>query len=298
MSKSKRKTYTPQGKEADHLNTQAGLANVGEALDKAIDGAMKPDIAEITQFDDLLDEIKERFPDRYESLADDAANIAETDSIAGAIKFLTNELNKLDDQANAEKPAEVPIKETPKPHTAKANLHWSANPSAEFNNALNELIGMFVDTNQPECVIEQYRDSVLGQPTENDAIKMIEMTKQQFNENLKKIEETVLNNNNPNPKMEETKMEKENNTNAAQNNANAQTPVVDAAALAAMQNAAIAQQPKASGSALTTTEKVILYTAAGVAVTALIFGIVAIAKANRANARITDLELSGSNDIL
>ena len=297
MSKSKRKTYTPQGKEADHLNTQAGLANVGEALDKAIDGAMKPDIAEITQFDDLLDEIKERFPDRYESLADDAANIAETDSIAGAIKFLTNELNKLNDQANAEKPAEIPVKDTPQPKTAKANLHWSANPSATFNNALNELIGMFVDTNQPECVIEQYRDSVLQQPTEEDAIKMIAMTKQQFDENLKKIEETVLNNN-TNPKMEETKMNNENNTNAAQNNVNAQTPVVDAAALAAMQNAAVAKQSKATGSALTTTEKVILYTAAGVAVTALIFGVIAIAKANRANARITDLELSGSNDIL
>lgn len=93
-------------------------------------------------------------------------------------------------------------------------------------------------------------------------------------------------------------MPNENNTNAAQNNVNAQAPVVDAAALAAMQNAAVAQQSKAAGSALTTTEKVILYTAAGVAVTALIFGMIAIAKANRANARITDLELSGSNDIL
>ena len=297
MSKSKRKTYTPQGKEADHLNTQAGLGNVGEALDKAIDGAMKPDDAEIKKFNDLITEIQERFPDQYVDLSDDAISIAETDSIAGAIKFLINELNKLDDQANAEKPAEVPVKDTPKPQTAKANLHWSANPSAAFNNALNELVGMFVDTNQPECAIEQYRDSVLGQPTEDDAIKMIEMTKQQFNENLKKIEETVLNNN-TNPKMEETKMNNENNTNAAQNNVNAQAPVVDAAALAAMQNAAVAQQPKASGSALTTTEKVILYTAAGVAVTALIFGVIAIAKANRANARITDLELSGSNDIL
>lgn len=264
MGKSKKRKVYDNGKENDQLRTVAGLSNIGEAIEEAL----AKDGGNITE----------------------AEVVTETNTDTAQPEQQSEEVKEVKtDQTPA--PEQEPEQQVKKP--CKPVPHWSSDPGAQFNNLFNEVIELMVATNQTDEFIAEFRNETLSMPTRDDAIASLTglMSK------LKPIVETtnvpVDVENNINKSMEEKKMENSNNVNT-------NTPVAAPAtatisqdqlnALMAAQQQAVAK-PAQSTSALTTTEKVVLWTAAGVAVTALIVGFVAVAKASKANGRINDLEL-------
>lgn len=261
MGKSKKRKVYDNGKENDQLRTVAGLSNIGEAIEEA--------------------------------LAKDGGDIIEAEVVTE-----TNTDTAQPEQSDEVK-TDQPVQEETKPEPeqqvnkpCKPVPHWSSDPGAQFNNLFNEVIELMCATKQSDEFITEFRNETLSMPTREDAIASLNGLIQRLKPIVEAANVPVDVENNNNKSMEEKKMENSNNVNTT-------TPVAPATAtitqdqlnaLMAAQQQAVAK-PAQSTSALTTTEKVVLWTAAGVAVTALIVGFVAVAKASKANGRINDLEL-------
>lgn len=255
MGKSKKRVRYDSGRESDQLRTQAGIDanNVGAAIEAAIEQSNAEIVSEITASTEGA--VEQTVP-----------TTTETGTAEQAIPTTTT--------------PEEPSKEPQTNGTCKPEIHWSANPSVEFRNANTEFLALLSEVGTPDEDIKATAEYILSQGSEEDALKIILTTIEQH--------KSLINQTKPN-KGEETMAD--NNTNP-----NTTTPVdnnATAMAAAMQQQAAVAAVPPAAAAGMSTTEKVVLYTAAGVAVVGLIVGVIALAKAAKANNTIASMGDAG-----
>ena len=253
MGKSKKRVRYDSGCESDHIRTQAGID--ANNVGAAIEAAIEQSNAEIAS------EIAASTEGEVEQTIPETAETGTAEQATPA-------------SAEPEEPAKEPQNNGP----CKPVTHWSANPSVEFRNANTEFLTLMSEVGTSEEDIKTTAEYILSQGSEEDALKIILTTTAKYKAFINKsnTEEQIMADNNTTP-----------NTTAPATDNNA------AAMAAAMQNQAVVAAAPAAASGMSTTEKVVLYTAAGVAVVGLIIGVVALAKAAKANTAIANMGEGG-----